>query len=99
MWLLPRNIKTTRPSKKLDYEKIGLYKIGAKIGRSAYKLEVTPLMNNHNTFHISLLEPYQDNQFASQMQNPPLSLEIDGESEYEHDKIVNFGLDYGKLQY
>lgn len=88
-----------RPSKKLDYEKIGLHKIGAKIGRSAYKLEVTPSMNNHNTFHISLLEPYQDNQFASQIQNPPPSLEIDGESEYEHDKIVNFGLDYGKLQY
>jgi len=32
VWLLPRNIKTTRPSKKLDNKKIGLFKILAKIG-------------------------------------------------------------------
>jgi len=30
VWLLPRNIKTTRPSKKLDYRKIGPFKILAK---------------------------------------------------------------------
>jgi len=33
--LLPRNIRTTRPCKKLDYKKVGLFKILAKIGRSA----------------------------------------------------------------
>ena len=38
VWLLPRNIKTTRPSKKLDYKKIGPFKILGKIGTSAYKL-------------------------------------------------------------
>jgi len=38
VWSLPRNIKTTRPSKKLDYKKIAPFKILAKIGRSAYKL-------------------------------------------------------------
>jgi len=59
--LLPRNIKTTRPSKKLDYKKIGPFKILAKIGTSAYKLALPPSMAIHNTFHISLLEPYQDN--------------------------------------
>jgi len=35
VWLLPRNIKTTRASKKLDYKKIGPFKIVAKIGTSA----------------------------------------------------------------
>jgi len=35
VWLLRRNIKTRRPSKKLDYKKIGLFKILAKIGTSA----------------------------------------------------------------
>jgi len=33
--LLPGNIKTTRPSKKLDYKKIGPFKILAKIGTRA----------------------------------------------------------------
>jgi len=31
VWLLPRNIKTTRPSKKLDHKKMALFKILAKI--------------------------------------------------------------------
>jgi len=38
VWLLPRNIKTTRPSKKLDYKKIRPFQILAKIGTSTYKL-------------------------------------------------------------
>jgi len=38
VWLLACNIKTTRPSKKLDYKKIRPFKILAKIGTSAYKL-------------------------------------------------------------
>ena len=99
VWLLPRNIKTTRPSKKLDYKKIGPYKILAKIGRSAYKLELPGSMKIHNTFHISLLEPYQDNRFPSQIKNPPPPVEIDGEPEYELDEIVDSRLHYGKLQY
>jgi len=70
VWLLPRNIKTTRPLKKLDYKKIGPFEILAKIGTSVYKLALPPSMAIHNTFHISLLEPYQDNQFPSQIKQP-----------------------------
>jgi len=76
VWLLPRNIKTTRPSKKLDYKKIGPFKIVAKIGTSAYKLALPRSMAIHNTFHISLLEPYQDNQFPSQIKQPPLLFKL-----------------------
>jgi len=72
VWLLPHNNKTTRPSKKLDYKKIGPFKILAEIGSSAYKLALPPSMAVHNTFHISLLEPYQDNRFPSQIKEPPL---------------------------
>jgi len=61
VWLLPRNIETTRPSKKLDYKKIRPFKILTKIGTSAYRLALPPSMAIHNTFHISLLEPYQEN--------------------------------------
>jgi len=61
VWLLPRNIRTTRPCKKLDYKKIGQFKILASIGTSAYKLDLLPSMRIHNTFHIALLELYNDN--------------------------------------
>ena len=68
VWFLPRNVHTTRPSKKLDYKKIGPFKILARIGTSAYKLAFPLSMKIHNTIHISLLEPYQDKRFPSQIQ-------------------------------
>jgi len=66
VWLLPRNIRTTRPCRKLDYKKIGQFKILARIGTSAYKLDLPASMGIHNTFHISLLEIYNDNKLPSQ---------------------------------
>ena len=99
VWLLPRNIRTTRPCKKLDYKKIGLFKILAKIGSNAYKLELPSTMKIHNTFHISLLEPYNDNKFSSQRKQPPPPIIIEGEPEYELEEIIDSRLYYGKLQY
>ena len=99
VWLLPRNIKTTRPSKKLDYKKIDPFKILAKIGTSTYKQALPPSMAIHNTFHISLLEPYQDKLFPSQIQRPPPPIQIEGEDEYERDEIIDSRLHYNKLQY
>jgi len=56
VWLLPRYIRTTRPCKKLDYKKIELFKILAKIGTSAYMLDLLASMRIYNTLQISLLE-------------------------------------------
>jgi len=99
MWLLPRNSKTIRPSKNLDYKEIGLFKILAKIGTCAYKLALPPSMATHNTFHISLLEPYQNNKFPSQIKEPPPGIMIEGEDEYELDGIIDARLHYNTVQY
>ena len=87
--LLPCNIHTRRPSKKLDRKKIGPFKITAKIGSNAYKLDLPSSMRIHNTFHISLLEPYEDNKFPSQIQEPPPPIQIEGEDEDELDEIID----------
>ena len=92
------NVKTTRPSKKLDYKKMGPFKITKKVGTSSYKLDLPASMTIHNTFHISLLEPYEDNNFPSQIQTPPPPIEIDGEPEYELEEIIDSYLDRDKLQ-
>ena len=39
-YLLRRNIKTKRLSNKLDYKKLGLFKIEKKLGLVTYKLEL-----------------------------------------------------------
>ena len=79
VWFLPCNVQTTRPSKKLDYKKMGPFKIIKRVGTSSYKLDLPASMTIHNTFHISLLQPYEDNKFPSQIQTPPPRIEIDGE--------------------
>jgi len=99
VWLLPRNIRTTRPCKKLDYKKIGPFKILAKIGGSAYKLDLPPSMRIHNTFHISLLELYNDDKLPTQQTQPPPPIIIEGEPEYELEQIIDSRRHYGKLQY
>ena len=99
VWFLPCNVKTTRPSKKLDYEKMGPFKIIKKVGTSSYKLDLPASKTIHNTFHISLLEPYEDPKFPSQIQAPPLPLEIDGEPEYKLEEIIDFRRHQDKLQY
>ena len=71
----------------------------AKIGTSVYKLALPTSMAIHNTFHISLLEPYQHNQFPSQIREPPPPIQIEGEDEYELDEIIDSRLHYNKLQY
>jgi len=99
VWLLSRNIRMTRPCKKLDHKKIGPFKILAKIGGSAYKLDLPPSMRIHNTFHISLLELYHNDKFPSQRTQPPPPIIIEGEPEYELEQIIDSRLPHGKPQY
>ena len=54
VWLLTKNIKTERPSKKLDHKMIGPYKVRELVG-SSYWLDLPTSMRIHNVFHPNLL--------------------------------------------
>ena len=56
VYLLRKNIKTRRPSDKLDYIKLEPFKIREKLGLVTFKLELLKGMRIHLVFHISLLE-------------------------------------------
>jgi len=56
-------------------------------------------MRIHNTFHISLLDLYNDNKLPSQRLEPPPPIIIEGEPEYELEEIIDLRLHYNKLQY
>ena len=99
VWLESLNIKTTRSSKKLELNKIGRLRMLDKIGSSVYKLALPPSMAIYNTFHISLLEPSQENKFPSQIKEPPPTSRIEEKDEYERDEMSNSRLNYNKLQY
>jgi hypothetical protein len=79
VWLRRRNIKTKRPSDKLDYRKIGPFPIKCAHGSVAFELVLPPnLARLHPTFHVSLLEPYHDpSQVPGRVAPPPPPLHID----------------------
>jgi hypothetical protein len=57
VYLLRKNIKTKRPSNKLDFKKLGPFEILEKIGDVNFKLRLPKTSRLHPIFHISLLEP------------------------------------------
>jgi hypothetical protein len=57
VYLLQRNIRSDKPTKKLDAVKLGLFKILRKKGLVNYELELPKRMRIHLVFYVSLLEP------------------------------------------
>ena len=76
-------------SRKLNPKFVGPFKIIKKISDVNYKLELTyPFQNIHDVFHVSLLKKYVEDQHNRRNLRPPPEL-IDGENQYEVEKIVD----------
>jgi phosphorylcholine metabolism protein LicD len=56
VYLLQKNVKTKRPSDKLNHKKLRPFKIDKKIGLVNYKLKLPKTMEIYLIFHVSLLE-------------------------------------------
>jgi hypothetical protein len=56
IYLIQQNIQTKQPSIKLDYKKLGLFKIKKIIRLINYKLVLSKTINIYLVFYISLLE-------------------------------------------
>jgi len=62
-----RNIKTRRPSRKMDHKNHGPFQIEKIISPLALRLMLPRKWKIHNVFHVSLLEPYR----TSEHRTPP----------------------------
>ena len=56
VYLLKWNIKTRRLSKKLDYKRLGLFKILWKLLDISYKLDLSKITKLYLWFYVLLLE-------------------------------------------
>ena len=83
VWLSRKNITTTRPSIKLDFRRLGPFKVTEVIGESkaAFKLDLPPTMQIHPVFPVSLLTPYHANSIAGREQPPPPPVVVEDELE------------------
>ena len=91
VWLNRRNIRTTRPSWKLDVKRMGPFQVLEVVGgaKLVYKLELLAQMQIHPVFHVSLLEPYHESMFLGRVQATPKPVEVEGELEYEVARILD----------
>ena len=72
VWLNAKNIVSTRPSRKLDYKRLGPFEVKRVINPVAFELTLPPWMKIHPVFHVSLLEKVKVNQSSDRHQtNPP----------------------------
>uniref|UniRef100_A0A8H7K2I8 RNA-directed DNA polymerase n=1 Tax=Bionectria ochroleuca TaxID=29856 RepID=A0A8H7K2I8_BIOOC len=93
VYLLRKNITTTRPSDKLDYKKLGPFKILKKKSDTNYELSLPDIMHIHPIFHISLLEKAPEN---APDQDHPIEVY---EEEYEPEKILKKEVRNGQTFY
>lgn len=88
VWLRLRNVRTKRPSKKLDWL-AAKYRVTEVIGSHACRLDTPPGI--HNVFHVGLLKLTSDDQLPSQESDdyrPPAILTENGEEEYAVEAIL-----------
>jgi hypothetical protein len=101
VYLEATNIKTYRPSKKLDDKRFGPFKVIEKVGRASYKLDLPehwPAV--YPVFNESYLSPFRKSQYRNQQKPPaPPPVEIEGEQEYNVEEIRDSRKRRGKVQY
>src|SRR5215813_3784681 len=100
VWLDGKDLKTDRPSKKLEDKRYGPYKIIKKISPSAYELKLPTSMKLHPVFNTSRLCPYKEDIIPGRKDPPPPPPVVEGETpEWEVEFIKDSRFYRGKLQF
>ncbi|KAF5339905.1 hypothetical protein D9758_015029 [Tetrapyrgos nigripes] len=99
VWLLRRNISSTRPSDKLDHRRLGPFPIVRAIHNRAYLLKLPSYLSRlYPVFHVSLLEPYNDpSEFHPHSDPVPITLPDDSSSIHSILDIRKIGQRYDYL--
>ena len=101
VWLEGSNITTMRPSKKLGEKRYGPFKVLRKEGLMAYRLKLpTTWKKIHLVFNKALLTPYKPPVYPQQqLPRPAPPVIVEGDEEYEVDKILDSQMKNSKFQY
>lgn len=99
VWVSTKSWYTDRPSRKLDYPMAGPYRISAQEGHS-FRLDLPNSIKVHPVFSPDKLRKAANDALPGQYQDPPPPLEIDGNQEWEVDRVLAVRLHRGNtLQY
>ena len=79
------NLNKHQQRRKLYPRFVGPFEIIEEVNDVAFKLDIPSTMPIHDVFHVSLLKPYKKGKSPTP---PPLPIEVDGELEYEVEKVL-----------
>jgi len=87
-----RNIRTRRPSKKLDHKNHGPFQIEKIVSPLAVRLTLPRKWKIHNVFHVSLLEPYRTSEHRARPDPSKVLREADDieqSEEYDVEEVIS----------
>ena len=100
VWLDTRNMRTIRPSRKLDNKNAGPFPVIRQVGTRAYELDLPVDMRlSTRVFHTSLLELARRDPLPGQQNSPPPPVIVRDHQEWMVQEIVDSRWHYGTLQY
>ncbi|QRW08767.1 Transposon Tf2-1 polyprotein [Ceratobasidium sp. AG-Ba] len=99
VWLDNRNIQSQRPARKLAAKRIGPFKVLAKIGKQAFKLELPHTLKIHPVFPVALLSLKRNDPYERDPPQPPPEITPEGDIEYEVEQVQDSRRHRGKIQY
>jgi hypothetical protein len=98
VWLSMKNVWSTRPAKKLDYMRIGLFEVSKIISNKAYKLDLRKTMRVHDVFDVLLFDWYKPPITGQHPPEPQLTI-VENNEEWEVEQILGSKRRYRKLHY
>jgi hypothetical protein len=87
VWLDTRNLKMSH-HKKIAPKREGPFEIDEVLGPVTYRLKLPESWRIHNVFHVTLLQPYIENEVYGNNYPKPLPELLEGEEVYEVETIL-----------
>jgi hypothetical protein len=81
------NLKTNRPSKKLEHRRFGPFMVEKKVGKHTYRLKLPAQWKVHLVFQVVKLTPYTAR--SRPLHNPPPPDLVDDQLEQEIEDILD----------
>ena len=98
VWLSSKNFNVDWPSHKLMEQQLGPFKIIKIVSSNAVKLKLPTSFRIYDIINVSWVQPYKP-PVAGWSSGPPELIDVEGNSEYKAEEILDSRLKHGKLEY